>query len=510
MKYVIEEGNTNSIKCFGVNNQVSITIDDFSNFINMNNKDLIRYILRKDDYVKLFGFSSSTFKFLVDSIFSDEKIDDLFDSATDEKKPVFSILYGIVKKYQRDYKFLCNIDKSDGICIVVNKNNFIKSLAFAKKYNCPIVISGTDISLLEYNDIFKNIDINEYKDFDIKVFYQERNSSLSLNELYDTASHVTKIVSDVKKYNLSPVEQIMYVYDFVKSREYNKEEDGDVLVSRDLNKVLTGEKIVCVGYSNLFTAILKCLNINSMPLISSIKKHQSNLVYIDDKKYNINGVYAFDATGDSKRNDFYINNYNYFAIPLDIYNKEIPFELYKMITLSFKELYNVFDYNNFSNADNQKLYYLTSLFELVNSNLLEDDRLCYDSSQLNDNVIDIYNTLLGKFYKDNIEIEKFFQIMYNVRRIEYYTGVISDLDMSDVQCATVHRAVIQRKKELIYDKDKSASEKILEMLSLDEELMNGFDKKGEDIIISSLSYNTNLDRDKYNIKLLKTLKNIKK
>lgn len=59
----------------------------------------------------------------------------------------------------------------------------------------------------------------------------------------------------------------MYAYDILKKRLYKLDEEN-YYKSSDVSSVLTGDSIVCAGYSNVFNAILKCLNIKAAPLIS--------------------------------------------------------------------------------------------------------------------------------------------------------------------------------------------------------------------------------------------------
>lgn len=92
----------------------------------------------------------------------------------------------------------------------------------------------------------------------------------------------------------------MYVYDIVKYRIYNKDEDN-YLNNRDLDKVTSGNTIVCSGFSNLFNAILMSLDIKAMPLISKTANHQRSIVYVNDSKYDIDGIYVFDPTWDCRK-----------------------------------------------------------------------------------------------------------------------------------------------------------------------------------------------------------------
>lgn len=172
----------------------------------------------------------------------------------------------------------------------------------------------------EINKIFK-----DYKNVYVRI--EGNKEPISISNLNKTLNIIDYIVEDVKKFNFSPLEQIMYVYDKVRNRVYKEEAMNESYsVSRDLTQVLLGNKIVCEGFANEFNAILKKLGFKTSTytllkneLVNNKKVgHIRNMVYINDRKYNIKGIYFFDATWDSKReenNDNYLLSYKYFAKP---------------------------------------------------------------------------------------------------------------------------------------------------------------------------------------------------
>ena len=82
----------------------------------------------------------------------------------------------------------------------------------------------------------------------IYIRLQENTKSISVKELKLTFDKVNSIVDEVKSYNFSPLEQIIYIYDLIRDRKYKKEKsDEGYDKSRDLSKVLFGEEIVCLG-----------------------------------------------------------------------------------------------------------------------------------------------------------------------------------------------------------------------------------------------------------------------
>ena len=100
----------------------------------------------------------------------------------------------------------------------------------------------------------------EYKD-KIYVLVDGNSKPVKISEYEKTVLAIDDIVVKINKYNLSPIEQIMYAYDLVRDRVYQLEDDGeDYSVSRDISSVLFGDKIVCVGFAEIFSKVLDALN----------------------------------------------------------------------------------------------------------------------------------------------------------------------------------------------------------------------------------------------------------
>lgn len=126
--------------------------------------------------------------------------------------------------------------------------------------------------------------------------------------------------------SFSPAESFYYIYRLLKNRKYCEEDkNDDKIKSRGLKEVLFGDKIVCVGYSNLFAAISSVLDLPAEVCTwdSALDDdgHASIVVYLNDSKYNLCGIYAIDTTWDSKidENDIeYENNIRHFLLPMDI------------------------------------------------------------------------------------------------------------------------------------------------------------------------------------------------
>ena len=143
--------------------------------------------------------------------------------------------------------------------------------------------------------------------------------------------HILNISDKIKKRNYSPLEAIYYIYYNLKAKMYNKEsENEDKSTSRSINQIRKTNKIVCEGYSNYFFAVSRFLNLSVFKLTWASKDkdkpgHAENIVFINDSKYEVTGIYAIDTTWDSKRdeNDVrYKHNIRHFLIPLSVNETE--------------------------------------------------------------------------------------------------------------------------------------------------------------------------------------------
>ena len=205
------------------------------------------------------------------------------------------------------------IDLSDEIAIQAEELNEETIVKYLKRNDYlfkgkKIFIKGHYYSLdnESYNKVY-----NLFSEFDnIEIYIEGNNYPTSLCDYKKTIDYIDEIVSLIKSKNYSPLEQLIYAYDIVRNNRYNEEsENEDDKVSRDLSSVVTGDKIVCVGFTNLFNAILNKLQIRNMDYnLEAINKgesgHVRSLVYLQDSKYNIDALYLFDPTWNSMRDDY--------------------------------------------------------------------------------------------------------------------------------------------------------------------------------------------------------------
>ena len=158
----------------------------------------------------------------------------------------------------------------------------------------------------------------ENKDYDYKLFksikypilidYGDKYAYATLEEFIAMRETINYYKELITSSNLSPLEQITYAYDIIKSFDYN--EGIYTSDSRSMHKIINTGNIVCVGYSQFLKQVLKELGykIESYSLNSpneygkypnEFDNHRRNVIRIDDDKYNVHIVAVMDSTWDS-------------------------------------------------------------------------------------------------------------------------------------------------------------------------------------------------------------------
>lgn len=176
----------------------------------------------------------------------------------------------------------------------------------------PIIINTVALSFEEIIRLLKNPNLNANCQF-IDKYNGE--TLLSLEEMQFAYSYYEylKVISE----NLSPSEIAYLVYDLVRGQVYTAEnEDEDVSISRNLNETLKNDRIVCLGFANQMAAACNFLGVNAeVQYWNSAKEdeagHANVVIYLDDKKYGIKGIYIFDPSADSKKDEHDKDYLNY-------------------------------------------------------------------------------------------------------------------------------------------------------------------------------------------------------
>ena len=231
----------------------------------------------------------------------------------------------------------------------------------------------------------------------------------------------------------------MYVYDIVRDRIYKEvDENEDKMISRNLTSALLGDKIVCVGYAVIFSTLLNRLGIacDEVFLRQPGKKvgHARNVIRIKDDKYNVDGIYYFDPTWNSKKNKFdnnFMFSYRYFALTKEqmddidkgrIVDEDFPYFSNNMAQ-EFKKQVESVDLKNLPDDFVKSINFMALL---VNGDSLFSKILLnpYVPDSMKPNKDNIYESLLEieKYFIKPIPAEILIRVLFNVRKQEYYNN----------------------------------------------------------------------------------------
>lgn len=305
----------------------------------------------------------------------------------------------------------------------INENEFLqtKTLHITELFSTTREdLNRITSALKNYTNILLTVDGNQ--------------EEITLQQYKNTVEEMEKFLSKIKKYELSPLEQMMYAYDLVRDRVYTEEnQEESYSASRDLTATLLGDKIVCVGYANIFEKILQNLGIQTT-MCSMVSKnqtgHRRNAVYVKDTKYHVEGVFFCDPTWDSrkdKNDNSYLDSYKFFCknieemrihesnkytnVTFSEYDKDFTKEIKSMVeengieSVPYKITRTI---NAISNLVDQK--------QLIEPTFLYKDVLPFDFDVLSES-LDRYEKL---FFNSHLSTENLLKIMIQVRKIEYY------------------------------------------------------------------------------------------
>lgn len=343
---------------------------------------------------------------------------------------------------------------------------------------------------------------------------------VTISEYEKTVNAIDEIVNKIKKYNLSPLEQVMYAYDLVRDRVYKEEDKNEnPTESRDITSVLLGDKIVCLGYAIIFDKVLENLGINSSiyKLVNYSKKsgHARDIAYIKDDKYGVDGVYYFDPTWDSKKKDSatgYLDSYKFFAKTkedMDCYKHNYTDMLLlgytKDFPKQFKQHYEKYGIEKIPQEMINLVNILSRLIDGKNILPIYLRKLNIIPEHLRpkidiDNIfacLERYNNL---FFDGEINVETLIQVLYNVRKIEYYEE------------PTKYSFDIELFEKAIYNSnwmsEMTSEEKLLYAIFGKKQLPHSISKDKVSEYVEDYSSKTNLDRDIERIKVTRALKEI--
>lgn len=448
MQLNIKEARENNIT--KVESSINIDLSLLSSLINSSKEELIIDMIKSNQIINSFNPPVRIMNLIINCALGKENTNVLKEVLIDNGIPILSLILSVAIGYNQKYNYLKEIEKVKEVFIFCNENNFTDALNISKRFNAKVIVSAQKISLISYKKLIEDFGVENINEFNVYIDYQKNNSPILISTVYKISCIINAVVEEINSYDLSPLEKIMFVYDRVKYRLYEDDLD-DINSSRDLDKVLNGDKIVCAGYSNLFTAVLTSLGINSIPVIDLNIKHQRSLAYIKDAKYNIDGVYAFDPTWDkrkSKDDINYIDRYDYFLMPLVRSMNSCYCEISELLELDKETILKIIDGKDMDSAL-KVLDRLNILFTLVDAKYIPDDKY-----YVVEEIAKQYDRAIGKYYSSEISFEDFINLLYRVRVVESTSGMINNINKDNIRETSIKRYMnVNKKKEKIKIKD---------------------------------------------------------
>ena len=448
MQLNIKEARENNIT--KVESSINMDLSLLSSLINSSKEELIIDMIKSNQIINSFNPPVRIMNLIINCALGKENTDVLKEVLIDSGIPILSLILSVAIGYNQKYNYLKEIEKVKEVFIFCNENNFTDALNISKRFNAKVIISAQKISLISYKKLIEDFGVENINELNVYIDYQKNNSPILISMVYKISCIINAVVEEINSYDLSPLEKIMFVYDRVKYRLYEDDLD-DINSSRDLDKVLNGDKIVCAGYSNLFTAVLTSLGINSIPVIDLNIKHQRSLAYIKDAKYNIDGVYAFDPTWDKRKNKDdinYIDRYDYFLMPLVRSMNSCYCEISELLELDKETILKIIDGKDMDSAF-KVLVRLNILFTLVDAKYIPDDKY-----YVVEEIAKQYDQVIGKYYSNEISFEDFINLLYRVRVVESTSGMINNINKDNIRETSIKRYMnVNKKKEKIRIKD---------------------------------------------------------
>ena len=184
-----------------------------------------------------------------------------------------------------------------------------KFISLFEKYfpNKFCIVDVTNTGLFNHDEFAKIVELKENFEGKGKLMFSENFSYYNFNnvctansKLNTWADEINNLKIDGKE--LSPLEKFYVAYNYVTRFDYS-ETSGDLYNSRNLIKVLTGDKIVCVGYAQMLKSLCDRIGIECKVQAVGFDKaelnHMNCQVTIKDSKYGVDGTFYSDPCFDS-------------------------------------------------------------------------------------------------------------------------------------------------------------------------------------------------------------------
>ena len=297
----------------------------------------------------------------------------------------------------------------------------------------------------------EDYDLSSLYKINKKVVINYDNDETTIEEFEAMRSTINYFKSLITAYPLSPIEQIVFAYDIIKSFEYEDDEQ-DYRNSRALDKIVKTGKIVCVGYARFLKQVLSelgfkidVISVNAPHSDGSYDQddnHERNILRVDDDKYGIHGVFALDPTWDRNRKFYEVRNKN----GKNTYPVKNPGD-----NEILKEYKSIISYIHFLVTKNEyQLLFadesVPSIFRFIPESLVEQLKSKPKlSNRLNNKIGEAMRYLQEFFEEDEYDkipsyinterpsLSVMKEILYNVEKAEGYTREATEQTLSDME-----------------------------------------------------------------------------
>ena len=276
---------------------------------------------------------------------------------------------------------LIDIDTLSITVIDNGKQSIEESLEIIDKIEKSIGSKIENIYYITGNRNIDNIEILKTLENDHRVsIMYDKEIICSIDDFINMRNHINKMVNELKKFELSPLEKVLYVYDIIKdfyiiNHKYMKEKK----VSRLIHRIFKVNELNCQAYAALYSEILRELKIEATdfnlysPLVEELfltsDNHARTMIHLVDNKYKIDGLFSTDVVWDAIKKIKKNYHYEFFLTrisnlkrqySLDKFHNdiEILFNNISITDLSEKEkqVYErLLNKNNISNEDIENL-----------------------------------------------------------------------------------------------------------------------------------------------------------
>lgn len=332
---------------------------------------------------------------------------------------------------------------------MVDSGIHLSQIKFSIEDRSEIKIKYSDYDYKEFDELAKKVDI-------VVGYDSSFIRTSSYDEFKSLVESIKWFQGIIKDYPLSPLEKLTFAYDIMKTFEY-KGELSDPKEARQPSKIITGDKIVCAGYTALLSEILYGLDENIKSGSFSVEcyedddttlkgYHSRSVVKVDDDKYNIHGYYILDPTWDSvKQNgkekidkDYdALSLYWHYLVPITQYKEIFPHD---SIPVFFNSNHSSLNYDlsdsnvhlelekiNEEEEETKKTGKFTTIkhpYERLLSGIFPKPLV-----NPNENV----NNIVNDFKSRRINLDEFLNLIRNVRSAEGYNGKILEDEVDKIK-----------------------------------------------------------------------------